>query len=121
MGFIENFKIKRAAKKAKAVYQLALNEWEQENRVLNAALDIFTTASKGDEPDDLSLVQKKGEFEHSGEGWKQKFLMQISGEAKLVIDGENHRLIGLPFFNAGNRNSQLRSKFNETFKSLFSL
>ena len=31
MGFIENFKIKRAAKKAKAVYQLELNEWEQEN------------------------------------------------------------------------------------------
>jgi hypothetical protein len=62
MGFIENFKIKRAAKKAKAVYQLELNEWEQENRVLTAALDIFTTASKGDEPDDLSLVQKKGEL-----------------------------------------------------------
>ena len=62
MGFIENFKIKRAAKKANAVYQLELNEWEQENRVLNAALDIFTTASKGDEPDDSSLVQKKGEL-----------------------------------------------------------
>ena len=62
MGFIENFKIKRAAKKARAVYQLALYEWEQENRVLNAALDIFTTASKGDEPDDSSLVQKKGEL-----------------------------------------------------------
>ena len=62
MGLLENFKIKRAAKKAQAVYQLALNEWEQENRVLNAALDIFTTASKGDEPDDSSLVQKKGEL-----------------------------------------------------------
>ena len=46
MGFIENFKLKRAAKKAKALYQLELNEWEQENRVLTAALDIFTTASK---------------------------------------------------------------------------
>ncbi len=54
MGFIENFKIKRAAKKAKALYQLELNEWEQENRVLNAALDIFTTASKGD----VSKVRK---------------------------------------------------------------
>ena len=62
MGFIENFKIKRAAKKANAIYQLELNEWERENRVLTAALDIFTTASKGDEPDDSSLVQKKGEL-----------------------------------------------------------
>ena len=73
------------------------------------------------EPKGDQFLDENREFEHSGEGWKQKFLMQISGEAKLVIDGENHRLIGLPFFNAGNRNSQLRSKFNETFKSLFSL
>ena len=50
MGFIENFKIKRAAKKAKAVYEAELNEWERENSVLNAALDIFTSALKGEEP-----------------------------------------------------------------------
>ena len=62
MGFIENFKIKRAAKKAKAVYEAELNEWERENSVLNAALDIFTSASKGEEPNDLSLAQKKGEL-----------------------------------------------------------
>ena len=46
MGFIANFKAKRAAKKAQAIYELEQNEWEQENRVLNAALDIFTSASK---------------------------------------------------------------------------
>ena len=55
MGFIANFKSKRAAKKANAIYQAEVNEWEQENRVLNAALDIFTSASKGEEPNDLSL------------------------------------------------------------------
>jgi len=62
MGFIENFKAKRAAKKAKAIYELELYEWEQENRVLNTALGIFTSASKGEEPDDSSLAQKKGEL-----------------------------------------------------------
>ena len=63
MGFIANFKAKRAAKKANAIYQAEVNEWEQENRVLNAALDIFTSASKGEEPEnDLSLAQKKGEL-----------------------------------------------------------
>ena len=62
MGFIANFKAKRAAKKAKAIYELEQYEWEQENRVLNAALDIFTSASKGEEPNDLSLAQKKGEL-----------------------------------------------------------
>jgi len=58
MGFIANFKAKRAAKKAQAIYELEQYEWEQENRVLNAALDIFTSASKGEEPNDLSLAQK---------------------------------------------------------------
>jgi len=62
MGFIANFKAKRAAKKAQAIYELEQNEWEQENRVLNAALDIFTSALKGEEPDDSSLAQKKGEL-----------------------------------------------------------
>jgi hypothetical protein len=62
MGFIANFKAKRAAKKANAIYQAEVNEWERENRVLNAALDIFTSASKGEEPNDLSLAQKKGEL-----------------------------------------------------------
>ena len=73
------------------------------------------------EPKGDQFLDEDREFGHSGEGWKQKFLMQISDEAKLLIDGENHRLIGLPFFNAGNTNPQLRSKFNEAFKSLFSL
>ena len=62
MGFIANFKAKRAAKKAQAIYELEQYEWERENRVLNTALDIFTSASKGEEPNDLSLAQKKGEL-----------------------------------------------------------
>ena len=62
MGFIANFKAKRAIKKAKAVYELELFEWDQENQVLNQALEIFTNASAGSEPADHSLAQKKGEL-----------------------------------------------------------
>jgi hypothetical protein len=62
MGFIANFKAGRAAKKAQAIYELEQYEWERENSVLNTALDIFTSASKGEEPNDLSLAQKKGEL-----------------------------------------------------------
>ena len=62
MGFIANFKAKRATKRAKAVYELELYEWERENKVLSEALEIFEGAAKGDEPDDSSLVQKKGEL-----------------------------------------------------------
>ena len=62
MGFIAKFKAKRAAKRAKAVYESQLYEWERENQVLTQALEIFTDASSGDEPDDHSLAQKKGEL-----------------------------------------------------------
>ena len=62
MGFIASFKANRAIKKAKAAYESALYEWNRENDVLTQALDIFTDASSGSEPDDHSLAQKKGEL-----------------------------------------------------------
>ena len=62
MGFIAKFKAKRAAKQAKAAYELELYEWERENKVLSQALDIFTGAAKGIEPADNQLAQKKGEL-----------------------------------------------------------
>ena len=62
MGLIAKFKAKRAAKQAKAAYELALYEWERENKVLSQALDIFTGAAKGIEPADNQLAQKKGEL-----------------------------------------------------------
>jgi hypothetical protein len=62
MGFIAKFKAKRAAKQAKAAYELELYEWDRENKVLSQALDIFTGAAKGIEPADNQLAQKKGEL-----------------------------------------------------------
>jgi hypothetical protein len=59
MGFIANFKAKRAAKRAQSVYQSELFEWERENQVLAQALDIFTAASSGNQPDDQSLGAEK--------------------------------------------------------------
>ena len=62
MGFIANFKAKRAAKRAQSVYESAMLDWERENKVLTQALEIFTAAQSGQQPDDQSLVQKKGEL-----------------------------------------------------------
>ncbi len=62
MSFFANFKAKRAAKKAQQRYQQQLCEWQQEEELLTQALEIFTNASEGKEPEDQSLVQKVGEF-----------------------------------------------------------
>lgn len=62
MGFIANFKAKRAAKKAQLLFEDQLYDWSAQNKVLNTALEIFTNASKGDEIEDNQLAQKKGEL-----------------------------------------------------------
>ena len=62
MGFIADFKARRAAKRAQAQFELETYQWQLELDLLNTALDIFTNAAKGDEPEDHQLVQKKGEL-----------------------------------------------------------
>ena len=62
MGFIADFKARRAAKRAQAQFELESYQWQSELDLLNTALDIFTNAAKGEEPEDHQLVQKKGEL-----------------------------------------------------------
>ena len=62
MGFIADFKARRAAKRAQAQFELERYQWQSELDLLNTALDIFTNAAKGEEPEDHQLVQKKGEL-----------------------------------------------------------
>ena len=83
MGFIAKFKAKRAAKRAKAVYESQLYEWERENQVLTQALEIFTDASSGDEPDDHSLAQKKGELVL----WTGQGIYHVAGRTPSTFSG----------------------------------
>jgi hypothetical protein len=83
MGFIANFKAKRAAKRAQAVYQTELFEWERENQVLTQALEIFTAASAGSQPDDQSLVQKKGELVL----WTGQGIYHVAGRTPSTYSG----------------------------------
>ena len=62
MSFFQNFKAKRAAKKAKKLYEKELAEYNYESELLSRALEIFNDASKGEEPSDQGLVQKAGEL-----------------------------------------------------------
>ncbi len=62
MSFFQNFKAKRAAKKANKLFESQLAEYNSESELLSKALEIFSDASKGEEPSDQSLVQKAGEL-----------------------------------------------------------
>ena len=73
---------------------------------------------KGDE-----FLDAQKTFEQSKEGWKQNFLQQIEKEHKVDFRLENRdfKLIGLPFFNEGNVNPDLRESFERTFEGQLSL
>ena len=73
---------------------------------------------KGDE-----FLDAQKTFEQSKEGWKQNFLQQIEKEHKVDFHLENRdfKLIGLPFFNEGNVNPDLRESFERTFEGQLSL
>jgi hypothetical protein len=83
MGFFANFKAKRAAKRAQSVYESALLDWERENKVLAQALEIFIAAQSGQQPDDHSLTQKKGELVL----WTGQGVLQVAGRTPSTYSG----------------------------------
>ena len=83
MGFIADFKARRAAKRAQAQFELETYQWQSELDLLNTALDIFTNAAKGDEPEDHQLVQKKGELVL----WTGQAIFHEAGRAPSTYKG----------------------------------
>lgn len=71
------------------------------------------------EPKGDQFLDSQNTFEQSKEGWKQKFLLEIENNHKVDLKFENKdfRLIGLPFFNEGQMNDDLREKFEEAFEN----
>lgn len=71
------------------------------------------------EPKGDGLLDENKRFEKSKEGWKQKFLIEIekqgSIELKLNFENQDYKLIGLPFYNEGLVNNNLRKEFDEKF------
>ncbi|MDP3729394.1 MAG: DEAD/DEAH box helicase family protein [bacterium] len=66
------------------------------------------------EPKGDQFKDSKGGFEHSKEGWKQKFLLELEQKADTDLKFENthFKLVGLPFYN-----EQLKREFEETLES----
>jgi type III restriction enzyme len=70
------------------------------------------------EPKGDGLLDENHRFEKSKEGWKQKFLLEIekSCKIKLKLENKDFKLIGLPFFNEGKANPELKAEFEDEFK-----
>ena len=69
------------------------------------------------EPKGDQFLDFQNTFEQSKESWKQKYLLDIETNHSLDLKIENKEfcLIGLPFYNEGQVNSDLRTKFEEIF------
>lgn len=53
------------------------------------------------EPKGSQFLDSSNTFGNSKEGWKEKFLLEITArtEAKTLIDDDRYRIIGVPFYN----------------------
>lgn len=53
------------------------------------------------EPKGSQFCDGQGTFLNGKEGWKEKFLLEISqrDNAKTLVDNDRYRIIGLPFYN----------------------
>ncbi|MEJ5305731.1 MAG: DEAD/DEAH box helicase family protein [Ignavibacteria bacterium] len=65
------------------------------------------------EPKGDLFLDANGTFEHSKEGWKEKFLLRLENEAEIFLEFQNseYKLLGLPFYN-----QQLEERFREFFE-----
>ncbi|MFH1900143.1 MAG: hypothetical protein ABIJ83_02640 [Patescibacteria group bacterium] len=61
------------------------------------------------EPKGGQFADKEGEFKESKEGWKEKFLQQITDKygngSLLKAENKNYKLTGLPLFNKKTENN----------------
>jgi hypothetical protein len=61
MGFIANWKAKRAYKNAMAVYDLEITDWQSDIEIFQKARDAFVLAAKGEDVVVNQTIQKYGE------------------------------------------------------------
>jgi len=66
------------------------------------------------EPKGNQFKDRRGRFEDSKEGWKQKFLLELENKADtdFKLENTNFKLIGLPFYN-----EQLKREFEEALEN----
>ena len=64
------------------------------------------------EPKGSQFLDAENTFDNSKEGWKQKFLRQITArdEARTLIDDDRYRIVGLPFFNDSVTKEEFKSE-----------
>ena len=81
-----------------------------DKKVGNTSWQIFI------EPKGSQFLDSNNTFKNSKEGWKEKFLLQITerDEARTLLDDERYRIVGLPFFN----NEMSREVVNSNLKDL---
>ena len=62
------------------------------------------------------FIEPKGQVYIANDKWKEEFLLEIEKEHKLVklFENEDHKLVGLPFYNERLTKSNFREKLEET-------
>lgn len=63
------------------------------------------------------FIEPKGEYLYKDDSWKEDFLLDIDQGSRTSLSIGNYKLVGLPFFNAGEQNVDLLKRFEQAFRS----
>lgn len=100
MGFIADWKAKRAYKSAMQAYEVALNDWQSDMETFKKVTEVFERAAKGEDSADNETVQKdgeiilwrgKGQFHEAGRSAGQ-FVGASQGISVPVVAGIRYRV-----------------------------
>lgn len=76
---------------------------------------LIMTKQEGNITDQYQIfIEPKGSHLIEKDSWKEEFLLQIEESGKTLIDDNNYKIVGFPFFNVADRQAQ----FNEAMSKL---
>ena len=70
------------------------------------------------EPKGGQFTDSEGGFDKGKEGWKQRFLNEITkrSEARTLVDNDRYKIVGLPFYNEKNTKDEFISAIKDCLK-----
>ena len=100
MGWISNWKVKKADSKAREAFALEHSDWEADLAVFKKAYEVFKAADKGEDSVQNFVVQKSGEVAlWSGEGifhevgkTPSRYVGSSSGVSIPIVKGVRYRV-----------------------------
>ena len=103
------------------VPELAIYSFEHGERFEPDYLLFVTKKNHGENLNHQAYIEPKGDHLLETDKWKEEFLKEISEKhyiSKTIISGNEHRIMGLPFYNEENRREEFAAEIKSWIETI---